>query len=98
MASRLSFPEIQPHDKSMPVDQSSLEALRNIISQLDLLISTTTPLPENRTARCLELLRAATALTNDLLIHAPISAFEPMAKKSPTATRSSYKTSKRKES
>ena len=41
----------------------SLEALQNILEQVELLISTTTPLPENRTARCRELLRAASALT-----------------------------------
>jgi hypothetical protein len=47
-------------------DQASIEALKNILAQLQLLISTSTPLPENRTARCLELLRAATALADDL--------------------------------
>ncbi len=52
---------------NMPCDRSSLEALKNIIDQIDLLISTTIPLPENRTARCQELLRAATALADDLL-------------------------------
>lgn len=51
----------------MPSDRSSLQALKNIISEAELLISTTTPLPENRTSRCLELLRSALALTEDLL-------------------------------
>jgi hypothetical protein len=53
-------------DESM-ADQSSLRALENIIAQIDQLISTTVPLPENRTPRCQELLRAASALVDDLL-------------------------------
>ncbi len=47
-------------------DRSSVEALKNIISQVDLLISTTEPMPENRTSRCLELLKAAAVLVDDL--------------------------------
>jgi len=54
-----------PHHQSM--DRESLEALRNMIEQVELLISTTEPLPENRTPRCQELLRAALALTDDML-------------------------------
>jgi hypothetical protein len=50
----------------MPSDRASLDALKNMLSELELLLSTTTPLPENRTARCLELLRAGTALLDDL--------------------------------
>jgi hypothetical protein len=51
----------------MPSDRASLETLNHIIDQVELLISTTLPLPENRTERCLELLGAARALTDDLL-------------------------------
>src|SRR5690242_10734667 len=51
----------------MPSDRSSLQALKRLISEVDLLLETTTPLPENRTARSRELLRAAMALTDDLL-------------------------------
>ncbi len=54
----------------MQPDRDSLQALKNMIEQVELLISTTDPLPENRTARCQELLRAAAALTDDLLIQA----------------------------
>jgi hypothetical protein len=50
----------------MATDRASLEALANMIAQVEVLISTTAPLPENRTARCLELLRAAKALADDL--------------------------------
>jgi uracil phosphoribosyltransferase len=51
----------------MPSDRASLQALKNLLTETDLLISTTAPLPENRTPRCLELLRASLALTDDLL-------------------------------
>jgi hypothetical protein len=51
----------------MPTDRASLQALKNILSETDLLISTTDPMPENRTPRCRELLRAAIALADDLL-------------------------------
>jgi len=51
----------------MPVDSDSLKTLKNIVEQVDLLISTTEPMPENRTARCRELLKSAMALTTDLL-------------------------------
>jgi hypothetical protein len=51
----------------MPSDRSSLQALKRLISEVDLLLETTTPLPENRTARSRELLGAALALTDDLL-------------------------------
>jgi len=50
----------------MPSNRTELQALKNLISETDLILSTTT-LPEGRTPRCRELLRAALALTNDLL-------------------------------
>jgi hypothetical protein len=50
----------------MAVDRASLKALRNMLDEIETLISTTTPLPENRSARCLELLKAAKALSEDL--------------------------------
>lgn len=37
-----------------------------MLEEVDLLISTTEPMPENRTPRCRELLQAALALTDDL--------------------------------
>ncbi len=51
----------------MPSDRKSLEALQSILSEIELLISTTVPLPENRTPCSLDLLRTAQALTDDLL-------------------------------
>ena len=56
--------------QNMPTDRDSIQALKNIIEQIELLISTTVELPENRTARCVELLRTAEALTDDLLAQA----------------------------
>ncbi len=52
----------------MTSDHASLETLKAMISELELLIETAPPLPENRTSRCLELVRAAKALTGDLLV------------------------------
>jgi len=63
------------------MDRSSIRTLRNLISETDLLISTTTPLPENRSARCRELLRAALALTDDLLKQAKTPAAAILGKK-----------------
>jgi hypothetical protein len=45
---------------------TELRALKNLISEVDLILSTTA-LPQNRTARSRELLRAALALTDDLI-------------------------------
>jgi hypothetical protein len=50
----------------MPVDRASVDALKNMLAEIETLLTTTTPLPENRTQRCLELLRAAQALADDL--------------------------------
>jgi hypothetical protein len=51
----------------MPVDRSSLETLRNMISETDLILETTPALPQNRTAAARELLSSALALADDLL-------------------------------
>jgi hypothetical protein len=48
-------------------NRASIEALKNLLSETDLILSTTTPLPENRTPRCRELLAAALALADDLM-------------------------------
>jgi hypothetical protein len=47
--------------------KQELAALKNIISEVDHLLETIPPLPENRTARCRELLASGLALANDLL-------------------------------
>ena len=51
----------------MLIDPVPIKALQNMLGEIEMLISTTTPLPENRTSRCLELIRVAKALTNDIL-------------------------------
>ena len=70
----------------MPSDQKSLKALRNLLTEIDLLISTTNPLPENRTARCRELLRAALALTDDLLKQTKMTPAAVLGRKGGSAT------------
>src|SRR5271157_1640270 len=52
---------------------TELQALKNLLSETDLILSTTAPLPENRTPRCRELLGTALALTDDLLEHGEIA-------------------------
>jgi hypothetical protein len=47
--------------------KQELSALRNLISEADQVLETCPSLPENRTARCRELLASALALTADLL-------------------------------
>jgi len=51
----------------MASDRASLQALRNIISEVDLILETTPDLPQNRMGRSRELLRAALTLTDDLI-------------------------------
>jgi hypothetical protein len=51
----------------MPSNRTELTALKNLISQADLILATAPELPENRTAACRETLSAALALTDDLL-------------------------------
>jgi len=50
--------------------KAHLEALKNMIAQVGLILETAPPLPENRTARCRELLQAVLALSDDLLSEA----------------------------
>jgi len=50
----------------MASNRVELTTLKKLLSETDLILSTT-ELPENRTARCRELLSSAIALTNDLI-------------------------------
>jgi hypothetical protein len=70
----------------MPTDRSSIQALRNLLTETDLLISTTDPMPQNRTPRCRELLKAAIALTDDLLKQQRMTAGELLGRKGGSAT------------
>jgi hypothetical protein len=47
--------------------RTELVTLKNLISEADQILETLPSLPENRTARCRELLASALALTGDLL-------------------------------
>jgi len=69
----------------MPSNRTELQALKNIISEVDLILETA-PLPQNRTARSRELLRSALALTDDLLSQAKIPAAVAMGHKGGSAT------------
>jgi len=51
----------------MPSNRTELTALKNLISQADLILATAPELPENRTAAARESLGAALALADDLL-------------------------------
>jgi len=70
----------------MPSDRSSLEALRNLIADTDLILETTPDLPQNRTACCRENLRAALALTDDLLKQQRMTPAAVMGHKGGSAT------------
>ena len=59
------FPLEQAADEGVPSDRASLKALRNILSEVDLILETCPPLPQNRTGRSRELLRAALALQGE---------------------------------
>jgi len=62
----------------MASSRVSLTTLRKLISETDLILSTT-ELPENRTARCRELLASAIALADDLLSHTKPAKASPAA-------------------
>lgn len=70
----------------MASDRSSLEALRNLILQTDLILETTPPLPQNRTAACRESLRAAVAIADDLLKHSRMNAAAVLGSKGGSTT------------
>jgi len=51
----------------MALNRGDLRMLKKLRSDTDLILSTTVALPENRTARCRELFKAAIAMTDDLI-------------------------------
>jgi len=81
----LASDPIRLHHGSMPSDRKSIQALKNIISEVDLILETT-PLPQNRTGRSRELLRSALALADDLLKQERMSAAAVLGSKGGTAT------------
>ncbi|MFZ0301355.1 MAG: hypothetical protein WAL75_01665 [Terracidiphilus sp.] len=74
----------------MPSNRAQLTALKRLISEADLILSTT-KLPEGRAIRASELLRSAVALTDDLLNQAKLPAAALLGAKggSQTAKRGS---------
>jgi len=70
----------------MASDRTSLQALKNLISQADLILETAPSLPENRTAACRETLRTALALTDDLLKHSRSNAAAMLGRKGGSTT------------
>jgi hypothetical protein len=66
--------------------RTSLKALRNLISQAERIISTT-PLPQGRSERAAELLRAALALTDDLILTPPAAILGSSGGKATLASR-----------
>jgi hypothetical protein len=74
----------------MPTDKSSLRALKNLISEVDLILETTPDLPQNRTGRSRELLRAALALTDDLISQTKMPAAAAMGRIGGATTARKY--------
>ena len=68
------------------MDRSSLQALKNLIADADLILETTPPLPENRTAACRDALKAALAITDDLMKHGKQTAAAVLGRKGGTTT------------
>ena len=69
----------------MAPNRVQLDTLKNLITEADLILSTT-ELPENRTARCRELLSSALALTDDLRSHAKPSPAALLGRKGGSVT------------
>ena len=69
----------------MASNRTELIALKNLLSETDLILSTMV-LPEYRTARCRELLRTALALTDDLIKQAKLPAAAILGRKGGSVT------------
>jgi hypothetical protein len=65
----------------MASNRGDPRTLKRLLSDTDLILSTTVALPENRTTRCRELLKAAIAMTDDLIAHARLPEDEERARK-----------------
>jgi hypothetical protein len=69
----------------MATHRTELGTIKRLLSEADLILSTT-ELPENRTARCRELLGAALALTADLISQDKLPAAKVLGSKGGTVT------------
>lgn len=66
-------------------NRPQLKTLKKLISETDKILATT-DLPQNRTARCRELLSSALALTEDLLTQAKMPAAAALGRKGGSVT------------
>jgi hypothetical protein len=66
-------------------NRQELTALKNFIEQADHILETLPPLPENRTARCRELLGSALTIADDLLKQAKLPAAAALGRKGGSA-------------
>jgi hypothetical protein len=69
----------------MPSNRVELGALKKLLTEADLILATT-ELPENRTTRCRELLKAAVALTDDLISQDKLPAAKTLGRKGGSVT------------
>lgn len=69
----------------MASNRNQLATLKKLIQETDLILATT-PLPQNRTARCRELLSTALAIADDLLAQAKMPAAAILGKKGGSVT------------
>ena len=69
----------------MASNRTELTALKKLLSETDLILSTT-ELPQNSTSRSRELLRTALALTDDLISQAKLPAAAVLGRKGGTVT------------
>jgi hypothetical protein len=74
------------HYRELMSQRKELAALKNLISETDQILATTPELPENRTARCRELLASALALANDLLSQSKLPAAATLGRKGGSVT------------
>ena len=71
--------------RGMASNRVELATLKKLLTEADLILSTT-DLPQNRTARCRELLGSALALTDDLLSQAKMPAAALLGRKGGSVT------------
>lgn len=69
----------------MASSRTELNALRNLISEADLILETTPPLPQNRTAAARDNLRTALALVDDLIGQTRLNAAAVLGKRGGSA-------------
>ena len=65
----------------MPTGRTELRALRNLISEADLILETSPPPPQNRTGAARENLKTALALVDDLIGQSKLNAAAVLGRK-----------------